>query len=382
MSSASSAMGSPSNWPCRRNPIPAEFLYGTPPRRCKTEAFDLKPQADTSSSNMWGWDSAFSQAASPDTLRSCDSTLTVQLKQYKRNTNDLCKQIKLYEDDISLHLQRIKELEDELEGSYRREKAGKQLYEQSQHRIKMLEDEKEQWLKELDVLNRLHKSELQAVERQHNRKIDDLLAELSMSKSTAENLSTRISELARELTKSKAQENLVRVANASLLERLSQAKQSESECRTKIAAKEMLIDELFDCIDELEQRLQLNEKIDAVAQEPNGEVVMVRNDMPPVNELSLFCEISQAVSAPPAYSSISAQATDATKANVDFDDESSLYWAAVYLHMGWALYIRIFVRPILRVMAAVVRIALGFVVPEMLLQTNLAIMLSKLQTLL
>ncbi|KAJ2454262.1 hypothetical protein EV183_001628 [Coemansia sp. RSA 2336] len=373
MSSAPSAITSPSNWPRRRNPIPAEFLYGTPPRRSKHKGLGLTLQADAGSSgDMWSWDSA---SPSPTALRSCDSTLTVQLKQYKRNTNDLCKQIKLYEDEITLHLQRIDELESELEGSYRREKAGKQLCEQSQQRISMLEEEKEQWIKELDGLKRIHKSELQSIERRHSRKVGDLLAELTASKGAAANLSARVSELVRELAKAKAQENLARVANASLLERLSQATQAESESRATIESKEMLIDELFDCIGELEQRLQLNAQPDVA--ESDRDIAMERSSMPPANELSLFCEISQAVSAPPAYSSMSAPATDAMKANsVDFDDESPLYWAAVYFHMGWALYIRICVRPILRAMAAVARIALGFVVPEMLLQANLTVVLS------
>ncbi|KAJ1843861.1 hypothetical protein LPJ70_003210, partial [Coemansia sp. RSA 2708] len=293
--------------------------------------------------------------------------------------------------DIHTYLVQIDELQQKLDESGRRERAGREECEQYWMQLVVCEDEQQQQQKELDQLKRLHKSELQSIERRHSRTVDDLSAKLLASKSDASGLGVRLIEVSKVLSVRCRELDQAAVANASLLERLREAQQAKLAAQESLAQKSKLVEDYREEIAVLEQLLSSQMPPGTVASDLVGQSDHARQ-LPAINELSLFVEIAQAtdsLSAPLPYpdtqiggqtsptTSDSTEASDATA--VAHQPKGALYWAAVYVHMLWAVYVRLCVQPVLRLAVVVSRAALGLVVPEMLLHINVALLVSRLK---
>ncbi|KAJ2819879.1 hypothetical protein IWW50_005294 [Coemansia erecta] len=379
MDDEGSALSSPSNWPRRRNPIPASLLYGTPSHQ-PTQA------QCTEGSDTWDTDTVRSRTPSPSMLASCDSigTLVRALKSKERMIHDLGKEVETHERSVQAAAEQMGGLQRELAASSRRERASAGECTRMRWELGQCEKQHEG---ELQRLAHKYAGKVHAAEEQGRRAAEDLALRLAELGAKCKGQARQISGLVRERRVLRLKVDQAQVARATLADRLGRAELAAVRAREDAAAGCAALGEHRRYIAELEQRLGEMAPLAALL----GPGVAGGLD---VGEMSLFVEISKAtdsvgalpapplnsdarIEAPtsPLYSDARIETPTSPLCSDANRPEGPLYWAAVCLHMLWALYLRLFVQPVLRMALAMFRRALGFVVPEMLLRINIAMLL-------
>ncbi|KAJ2805487.1 hypothetical protein H4R20_002074 [Coemansia guatemalensis] len=411
-------MESSRSWPCRRSPLPAALLYGTPPRRrYKADSSSLahRPFVDNASvysdsTDRWDSETVLPRTPSPDATGHSDAhVLSLQVKQQRHTIDELTRRLELHESEAATYMRTVDKLKSEVDEGYRQMQADRQEHQRYEKLISWYEEQQSLQQKEARQTESNHRSVLRVAERRHRSAIEDLLAKLTRAEEQSAALAERITYLSEQLEMAKSDTNEARTMSAFHMDQLHDARLAAAQADEIAADLAIRLKGRCAYIDELEQRLcqlaPLTAALPDHSPPENDCAKALPSNVHSVDGLSLFIEISKATSMQPQpaprqlsrtrkpvlqTAAVSYDVTNGTNTHGANNSESDtcaansllqvqnqnqlqsegiLYWLAVYTHMFWSLYLQLLLRPILRLLGIVMRVALGFVVPEALLLT-------------
>ncbi|PIA18002.1 hypothetical protein COEREDRAFT_6749 [Coemansia reversa NRRL 1564] len=408
-------MESSHSWPRRRSPLPATVLYGTPSRRRYKVDSSLSAHRlflDTASvcsdsTERWDSETVLSRTPSPDTTGYDNiRVLSLQVKQQRYEIDELTRQLELQETETAKYIQTVDKLKTEVDEGHRRTQAERQEHQRYEKLVSWYEEQQKLQQREATQTESNHRSVLRVTERRHHNAIKVLLAKLANVEEQSEALTDRIGYLSEQLDMARSETKEVRTSNAVHIDQLHDARLAAAQADELAADLAIRLKERCAYVEELEQRLwqlvPLTAALPDYVSPENDCAKVVPSNIHHVNGISLFIEISKATNthtqlAPqqlsrtynPMLQSTGAynisNCTDALRVSNSAPKDSAvdsllqiqnqhqhqpegiLHWLAVYTHMLWSLYLQLWLRPVLRLLGIVMRIALGFVVPETLL---------------
>ncbi|KAJ2785813.1 hypothetical protein GGI15_001792 [Coemansia interrupta] len=399
------------SWPRRRNPLPGAFVHhGLSPRRKQRDSFmsksadsDFLSDADTLSA---GSPSPFS--CSPTLVDPEDSFHALQAKQHKRTVNDLLHQLESSEAEIARHISQIDALKLQADDLRRQSSYDRQLYEKQEECLRWQEEQLRGKQEEIATIQRMHKAALRASDKRHSDAVDELSVKLEAAEECVRQMTGRIAEMARELERTRAELDESQGMCAVLNAQLHDVQQIASRAGRLSTDLNDRLNERVAYISELEQRLlscmhdsPLQCQQQQQQEQHQQQQIFIRSSESAFS--SLYAEMVQAtqvagqssvrpipdtvhISAEPfsetnsdgskpftgpdngAYSvyppSLSAArdkyALGGSSTAVACKDETSgpLFWLAVYAHMMWTFYLRLWVLPSWRLAGAAASIVL------------------------
>ncbi|KAJ2713264.1 hypothetical protein H4R19_002337 [Coemansia spiralis] len=380
------------SWPRRSSPLLGYSPFGTPPRRRpRVKAACLEPVASGSPRPPGGgsddgdrWDADTVEACTPSPDASGygrDNPPMLQMAQQRRIVDDLVRQLELREDEIAGYLRQIDELGEMVDDGRRYVRDGKQQQAHLEGLVVWYEEQLRLEQDRTDQAERAHQSALR------HTNAEGRWVQTASAGDGPPRLLERIDALTGELEAAMAREEHARAASGSLAAELADARRAATQADEVVSALADMLHERCEYAAELERQLALREPVPLPRpqERPAGPLPsLVPSQLPsppPVAVVSLFAEIAKAtggssstgcLQAAPPWPVGPGRAPDPAR------PEGALYWVAVVAHMAGALYVRIVVYPMLCIVAAVVRAALGFVAPTMLAHVNVALLLSRL----
>ncbi|KAJ2156216.1 hypothetical protein GGF46_005336 [Coemansia sp. RSA 552] len=350
-------------------------------------------------SDVWDSVTLTPRTPSPVTFGS-DCSLALQMKQQKRTIDDLSKQLELREGEIDTYLRQIDELGVEVDSGRRRQHADQQALQRLEELVGWHDEQQQLCREDMVRVELSHRSALQRTERQGAKAVDRLLLKLSGAEEESKLLTVRISYLSGELEAARAESGQALAANTALAEQFLAAQMAASEADAKTVALSARLEERTGLVEKLEHQLSQLAPLALMLDREIAHASCAGNQLQntsPVDGVSLFCEITQATTSDSgAYAAaaldgamaqragdLSSRASSSTAVCSAWGTEEPqaagvLYWLTIYTHMLMSLYLRLWVRPILRLMSLIAHAALGFVVPNALLHINISLLLARL----
>ncbi|KAJ1666575.1 hypothetical protein IW140_005748 [Coemansia sp. RSA 1813] len=412
-----------SSWPHRRNPLPANFLHTTPPRRRRTDNLstpEMKPSllAETDSSDSWDGDtitlhSFGTLSRTPSNTGSADEPIfsSAYDKQQKRTINELGRQLESRDDDVAVLTRQIEQLKKQTEEARRQMQAERQESKKYELRIRWHEDQLRQQQAKIDSMGTSHRLALSLAQRKHDSLVERLAAKIVHAENEVKRLKQRVGEMTKELDGARIREEETSQLNAELVRQLSDARRAACQASSAAAMLVERLDERAAFIGALEERMLRLPPLppgDCVSLSDSGSapdapghacdpqssspVAALGSGSPAISGKCLFAEITKAtlmqhggnngsasladdaLPAPPLFPPSDAAVQKRPKAEEEAaiqpgssaaaaGSEGILYWLAVYVHMLWSFYYKVCISPMLFLAGIVVRAAFLFVTP-------------------
>ncbi|KAJ1719613.1 hypothetical protein LPJ61_006277, partial [Coemansia biformis] len=313
----------------------------------------------------WDAETVLSRTPSPDALAySRDHPLLLQLAQQRRTVDDLARQLELREGEISGHLRQIDELQAVVDSGNRCTQIEKQRLQRLEDLVGWYEEQLHLQREKAGRMEDAHQSALRRTEARGHQAARELWAQLATADDDSRRLAERAGALASELEAARGREEGACTASASMAAELSEARRTAARAMVAAAVLSERLGERCAYVVRLERRLALREQPPSPPPSP-----------PPAAAMSLFAELSKATDAcsrlqatPPPQPDSSPEA-----------GRGLLYWLAVCAHMAGAMYLRLCVYPVLRLVAIVARAVLGLVAPGMLARMNVALLAPRIR---
>ncbi|KAI7824992.1 hypothetical protein BX661DRAFT_185071 [Kickxella alabastrina] len=398
-----------SGWLRRRNPLPASFSKpSTPPRRKHYDAYIRSLDNNSTTADFsWDTDTISVRSQSPNSSFSYDShddsLLAIQSKQkqHQRTINELNLKLEARDFEIARYIENIDQLEEQLKTARLRAAADNKRDEERDEYITWYEEQLYAKCTELEALENDHRlalqSSLQSAEVKHQRVVDGLMLRISEAEDRSRRLTVCSDDMYRELEQTKTDikyqhERELQDARLALL----REKRVSSDLQDKLNNYAVHIDELKLQVQTLTLALAFyrDRELDS---NPADELTAVSG-----MSLSLHVEMAQAMqntghsdsnknqvlagaSAVPLDSRFSLFNTSANVGHVlaGYAAEDAcfqvggirpipleqkkhksgnmlpasapapapggtIYWLAVYVHMVWSFYLRLWIMPLWR----------------------------------
>ncbi|KAJ1819576.1 hypothetical protein LPJ75_001163 [Coemansia sp. RSA 2598] len=389
---------------------------------------------NVSDDSFWDSDtvSAYSNSAhcsSPCPEDPGDTLLAMQAKQYRRTIDDLTRRVESSESEIARHLVQIAMLEEQIEDARRQGASDKHECQQQKNVVRWQEEQLRLKHEEIAKLQKRHASALRMSENKHRYLIDELKAKLASANDEIRQLTRRIKDMARLLERSQLGEQESHRRCALLDAQLSDAQILAAEASRLSTDLTGQLSERATYIGDLEQKIASlmncfcaspSSSIPAVlGASCDDAVVICQEDHGCLRSrtlTSLHAEIAQATQLIGQLSlhhhSLETKPSDAEPLLEDghdykadsgiFDNnndrndcgvscvlstaanhaapmmtgsEGRLYWLAVYIHMIWSFYLRLWVWPVWRCICVILGIFMDILACRPVVRAFLALLL-------
>ncbi|KAJ1951835.1 hypothetical protein EC988_003884 [Linderina pennispora] len=333
--------------------------------------------------DLWDTESITSQSSTP-TLQSRtppfnDDEYFFQVKQHKRTINDLSRQLDSREAEIAQYLDQIEKLQAEIDETRRRAQSDRGILVKAEKQVQWHERQAKAHQDEIAHLKTSAQAAAKQTERRHQRAVARIKSKLALAETETRELAERIRDLHAELDDARRREERQSQELQAIERTVTEARSATAEANAVAQHLLARLDDRKQYVCELERQVSamrgiMNSAMDYVQQDSAAAPAMVR-------QRSLYAEMLsvahvQGPYTPPASaaaevagSSDSQDTADASmRAAADCSGSEApvvfgtVGWAAVYLHLIWAMYCRLWLRPLWHMLGAIVMAVLGVLV--------------------
>ncbi|KAJ1945566.1 hypothetical protein FBU59_002268 [Linderina macrospora] len=368
-------VNSSDSWPQRRSPFPLTPPMPGSPRRQRKPLPSLTPSFYSEAADGWEADTIASRSSTP-TLQSRtpphnDDEHFFQIKQQKRTINDLSRQLDSRETEIAQYLDQIQRLQADMDDTRRRAHTDRGILAKAEKQVLWHERQAKVHQDEIAQLKASAQAAAKQTERRHQRAVARIKSKLSLAEAETRELAGRIRELSVELDESRRRGERQSQELEAVEHTVGVARSATAEANAVAQHLLARLDDRKQYIGELERQVIA---MRAITSPPVYNAQQSASTAMPamVRQRSLYAEMlsvaqSQGSYAPPALTSASSEsAADGDHSDTSIPDMQvatgvpnvpaafgTVGWVAVYVHLIWSMYCRLWLRPLWHLLGAI-----------------------------